>query len=591
MTDSRRVDLTHDLILPTLLFGALGGMTWAVRGCSGFGTVWGCVFAGVTWGVAWWYLAQDRSGQQSRRYSSAWIILAVTLGVGLSGERGWMQWPSFFKGQLFIRDGQFEPISPRYGFLWMFIAGVPWAGLGACLLAWCGSLGETRIWHWILRIAFGVGFAALGRWLIRAYPQEFLPLYASLEAQYHDLKTNHLLWKLVRDNADAFTHLGCYIGFLLFEILRRDWKNSVLILTVGVVNGVGWALLQNWNWAQTIWPDARFNFWRCWESSGGISIGVAYGMAYFLVNRRMSPSEQAQVAARRSLEGPNFEWMLVYFGLTSFAYLFLALRLHGWAEIYFSIVIAIGAFYYVAHRGSSAWLVVLMAIVLICGLFAGPIVAKLPQSIVEHLPKTPARGQLLFWERYAIVTMAIDVLVMAVGVAWYALNYATFEREKAANTPQTGDPNLERFGLSLGLLIGLAISLTQGIKGWFNIYKGDENYWDRAQWQYFGWIFLALLAVIGVRLLMRPLSRDFRGDRFPHAYGILWCVLTLQNVIAQFITGPLTNWTEMAFNIYYVLLFAITAAIVIHYHWLKTGRTLAPAAAESSSANRLLGGA
>jgi hypothetical protein len=45
-------DLAHNLVLPTLLFAALGGMTWAVRGCSGFGAVAGCIFAGVTWGAA-----------------------------------------------------------------------------------------------------------------------------------------------------------------------------------------------------------------------------------------------------------------------------------------------------------------------------------------------------------------------------------------------------------------------------------------------------------------------------------------------------------------------------------------------------------
>jgi hypothetical protein len=232
-----------------------------------------------------------------------------------------------------------------------------------------------------------------------------------------------------------------------------------------------------------------------------------------------------------------------------------------------------------------------MAIALICGFFSQPLIGALPGALADHLPKVPARGQLLFWERYSVVAMAIDVIVMAVGVLWFALNYSSFEREKESNTPMNGDPNLERFGLWLGLLVGLGISLTQGIKGWFNIYKGDEDYWDRAQWQYFGWIFLGLLLVIGARLLVRPLSRDFRGDRFPHAYGVVWFVLILQNVIAQFITGPIKNWNEMAFNIYYVLLFAITAVIVIHYQALKTGRTLAPPFAGSSSTNRLLGGA
>ena len=63
-----------------------------------------------------------------------------------------------------------------------------------------------------------------------------------------------------------------------------------LISTVGLLNGLGWALFQNWRWASGLWPDAHFNWWRCWESCGGISIGAAYGVAYYLVNRRASES-------------------------------------------------------------------------------------------------------------------------------------------------------------------------------------------------------------------------------------------------------------------------------------------------------------
>jgi hypothetical protein len=49
----------------------------------------------------------------------------------------------------------------------------------------------------------------------------------------------------------------------------------------------------------------------------------------------------------------------------------------------------------------------------------------------------------------------------------------------------------------------------------------------------------------------------------------MWLVLVVQNAIAQLITGPHTQWNEVAFSIYYALLFAITAAIVIHYGSLK----------------------
>ena len=44
---------------------------------------------------------------------------------------------------------------------------------------------------------------------------------------------------------------------------------------------------------------------------------------------------------------------------------------------------------------------------------------------------------------------------------------------------------------------------------------------------------------------------------------------SVQNSIAQLVTGPPTQWSEMAFSIYYVLLFAITAIIVFHFHSIK----------------------
>ena len=167
-----------DLVLPTLLFAALGAMTWAVRGCSGYGGSAGCLFAGVTWGTAWWFIARDPGARQSRRYTSGWIILAVAVGVGLSGDRGWMQWPSFFDGHLQTDTGQgeFVPIPRAYGFLWLFVAGVPWAGIGACLLAWCASGRRLRVRDWIGRLACAFGGAFLAHLLFESFPQVFLPL-------------------------------------------------------------------------------------------------------------------------------------------------------------------------------------------------------------------------------------------------------------------------------------------------------------------------------------------------------------------------------------------------------------------------------
>jgi hypothetical protein len=423
-------NFADDFVLPTLLFMALGAMTWAVRGSSGFGAVNGCVFAGVMWGTAWWFISRDPAARQSRRYSSGWIILALTVGIGISGNRGWMQWPSFFEGhlQLNTAQGRFAPIPRIYGFVWLFIAGVPWAGLGACLLAWCAPQRPLNALDWVIRLGFGICTALLAGMLFRLFPEVFLPLIKSLRQEYADLGTNPNLRRLIGDNRAALMHLGFYLGFLGYEAVRKDWKNVMLISTVGLVNGIGWALCQNWRWAAGLWPQANFNWWRCWESCGGISIGAAYGLAYYLVNRKTRADQQA---------------------------------------------------------------------------------------VGTPLPNL--------------------------------------------------HPNLERFAAYLGLLLGLGLSIKNGLKGWANIYLGNEEHWNQILWRVIGPIMVCCLASLIVWVKSRPLPRGFAGDVFPHDCRLVCLVLITQNVIAQLVTGPYTVWNEMAFKIYYVLLLVVSALIVYHF--------------------------
>ncbi len=432
---SPKRNLASDLVLPTLLFATLGAMTWAVRGCSGYGGSAGCLFAGVTWGAAWWFIAREPGARQSRPYSSGWIILALAVGIGLSGNRGWMQWPSFFEGHLQTNTakGEFVPITKGYGFLWLFIAGVPWAGLGACALAWCNSLRPLRWRGWCLRASCGAGGAALALVLFNHFPEWFLPLYKSMAAQYADLQTNPNLRRLINDNRNAILHLGIYLGLLGFEIGRGDRRNVTLILTVALVNGLGWAAFQNWKWAPGFWPGTTFNWWRCWESSGGISIGIAYGLAYFLVNRPLPAEEQA----RHSAELANVR------------------------------------------------------------------------------------------------------------------------------------PNLERFGAYLGLLLGLVLSIKNGFKGWLNIYVGKEDYWNGILWRGIGPLLVLGFVSLLFLIRSRPLPRNHDGDVFPHAHRLIWLVLITQNVLAQIVTGPLREWREMSFSIYYLLLLCISGLIIHHFQRMK----------------------
>jgi len=436
MKNENTSDLIHNLVLPTVLFASLGAMTWAIRGCSGFGGESGCLFAGVLWGAAWWFIAREPGSEQSRRYASGWIILAMAFGIGISGMRGWMQWPAFFEGHLQTNyaASEYVPISRAYGFLWLFIAGVPWAGIGACMLAWCGSHRRTGVVAWVIRIACGLAGLVLARYVLyENFPQVFLPLYSTMADRYHDLQANPNLGRLIRDNRQAITHLGIYLGFLGFEIGRKDWRNVTLITTVGVLNGLGWAACQNWKWAPGVWPGVNFNWWRCWESSGGISIGIAYGVAYFLVNRRVSDADRVKL------------------------------------------------------------------------------------------------GDLLRNQR----------------------------------------PNLERFAVYLALVVGLGMSIKNGLKGWANIYIGNENYWDNVFWNIAWPLMLLWMIVLVIRIRRTMLPKGYPRDVFPHAVLLMWVALITDNGIAQLVTASWGNWVERAFSIYYVVLFVISGSIITHYHFMK----------------------
>ncbi len=439
----------HELVLPVVLFVCIGGMTWAVRGCSGFGATNGCLFAGITFATVWWFLSYYPGLNSSRKYATGWVVLAMTLGIMVSGARGWMQWPSFFEGKL-LTDyslGKYVPISRYYGFIWLFIAGVPWAGLGACFTAWCYSRKPVGVGGWVLRIGFAVLGGVVAHILFILFPSVFLPLYDSIRDKYADFATNPNLKRLVGDNWNATVHMGVYIGVLLGEVVMLNLRNVILILTVGLVNGVGWALFQNWKWAPVVWAGTNFNWWRCWESSGGISMGIAYGLAYFLVNQ----------------PGDREQWVDIYNG-------------------------------------------------------------KLPEGV----------------------------------------SYVSLRGDRVGGKSVLG----ERLALYLAVFWGLLLSLRNGLKGWANIYLGNEGYWDKVLW----YIAFPILIVGTIWIIFKVRNTRDRievGNPFPGYVWVVWLVILHQNFIAQLITGPHNDWSEFSFAVYYILLFGISGGIIYHYQYIK----------------------
>jgi hypothetical protein len=217
----------------------------------------------------------------------------------------------------------------------------------------------------------------------------------------------------------------------------------------------------------------------------------------------MSHQEQSLVRVRRSITGPNLEWLVVFVTLTSLLGVLILMQRSGYGGAYLGIVLATGLAYYLIHHRSD-------------------------------LHESQARRFL-------------------------------------------GDPNLERLGLYLALFIGIGFSLRNGLEGCIRIHGGEQEYWSPLLWRILGPVYVASLMGICGWVLWRPLPASYRGDLFPHATGLIWLVLIVQNCLAQAVTGPATQWNEFVFKVYYLLLFLITAVIVIHTsersRWISTNCT------------------
>lgn len=318
MDSSKKSELKSELIIPSILMISAGLFSWAIRGQSGFGASTGCMFAGTLWGSVWFLLSREPNSQRTRRYSSGWSLIMILIGTMIAGMRGWMQWPSWYDGNFIIDadHGIYYSISPVYGWIWMLLTGISWGGLGSVFLAWTGSKTPLTRVQWILRFSFVGGGIAIGYTLFALFPDFFLPLYN--EIPYNDAIACPSCIRAIGDNRLALVFLCAYLGGLVYEIIRKDKMNVKLILIVGSISGVGWMIgqfLAN-HWIPTLFPTVNFNFWRLWETTGGGVIGLAYGIAFYVCNRKL-PLNHSDALDQPYSKHPNAEKLWgVHFGLS-----------------------------------------------------------------------------------------------------------------------------------------------------------------------------------------------------------------------------------------------------------------------------------
>ena len=295
-----RLNLWNELILPTLLFAALGGMTWAVRGSSGFGASAGCIFAGVMWGAAWWYLARNPMGRPSRcpLRTSGWIVLAMTVGIWLRGEPGLDAVVQFLGGP--------PPDQHRQGNSCRS-PGSTTASSGCSSPA---SVGGARSLHArLVRLPprnAGLALGLADRLRDRRRPpgelsvSDFPPVFPShvqlVRGSLQRLRGQSQSGRLYNDCNAAVTPPWAITSAIARGADPQGMEERRVILTVRAPSTAR-------AWARSVRTGAegteslagrQVQFLAVLGILRGLSIGIAYGIAYFLVNRPMSDREKAE---------------------------------------------------------------------------------------------------------------------------------------------------------------------------------------------------------------------------------------------------------------------------------------------------------
>ena len=267
-----------------LIMGLMGAFFWAIRGTGGFGGSSGGLFAGVGWGILWFRFS-GLAGHKGH-LSSPWVIVAITLGIAYGGMTGYGVYMSWLRGQFYLDYPHGErDIDVWTGYAMLFVCGLHWGGVTGTFMAWCRRSDCVQWWQWLLRlIAGGVG-AGLALWVVKTFPHYVLPFYSE---GIYSLAENTTCLRAERTIREIAPHVGLFLGFLIFELMRRDWNAVGLMLVMSLGFAVPFCVGGYW---QTFHgAGINLDWWKFWEMSIGLGGGLAFGLAYYLFNSPIAES-------------------------------------------------------------------------------------------------------------------------------------------------------------------------------------------------------------------------------------------------------------------------------------------------------------
>lgn len=277
--------LYSELFLPALLFGSVGGITWAIRGTTGWGGMDGTLVPGMTWGILWYYVCWRR-GIDARG-----IAFWLGFGIALGGMLGYGQYVSWIRGEFSIGDSKI-PIAPGIGYAWFVLCGIGWGAPGGIFLGWALA-GKKGFGTWAARLVIPIAAAFLGRLLVHLHPAWFFPHY---EMNLYAGELNAHLKRTVETNTQNFTVVAWWMGAMLVALVQRDRRTLVAGVIIGGGFGPGFCLAALWCLGY-VYAPGLIDWWKMWELNAGFNLGVLYILVMLLEMRRIDKAHRASGAA------------------------------------------------------------------------------------------------------------------------------------------------------------------------------------------------------------------------------------------------------------------------------------------------------
>ena len=271
----------QDYLCITLIMGLMGAFFWAIRGTGGFGGTDGGALAGLSWAMLWVGFSQFGGYAKQRPYGHGAMAAAIIFGITFGGMTGYGVYTAWVRGEFYLDYPQgMRPVGIWTGYLALFLCGIHWGGITGAFMAWCAPEKPIGVVGWVLRILSGIAGAWLTLIFVRANPQLFLPFYS--EGLYQ-IEENKTCIRALGSIQNIAPHVGLYLGFLAFEIARRDWRAVKVMGIMALGFAIPFAIGGAWHNGHS--TSLQIDWWKNWEMTIGLGGGLSFGLAFFLFNQ------------------------------------------------------------------------------------------------------------------------------------------------------------------------------------------------------------------------------------------------------------------------------------------------------------------